>query len=207
MQRLEASGHTAVDTAVADFDHDTAQKGLVFVDKKKTSTLARRALLEKRYDLVIINAPLSDNDYYAIDESIPFYEMLIHGCIDYSGSVINLGNTTDENEIILTLIENGASPHFVFTKSESNEMKKTALNKFYSTTFDSWKDSAVKIWKETNTALSKVSGASITGHRNISEGVSVTVYSNGVTIYVNHTDESVNVDGVEIDAKSYVIGG
>ena len=155
----------------------------------------------------IINAPLSDNDYYVVDESVPFYEMLIHGCIDYSGSVINLGNTTDENEIILTLIENGASPHFVFTKSESNEMKKTALNKFYSTTFDSWKDSAVKIWKETNTALSKVSGASITGHRNISEGVSVTVYSNGVTIYVNHTDESVNVDGVEIDAKSYVIGG
>ena len=36
------------------------EKGLVFVDKKKTATLARRALLEKHYDLVIINAPLSD---------------------------------------------------------------------------------------------------------------------------------------------------
>ena len=64
MQRLEASGHTAVDTAVADFDHDTAQKGLVFVDKKKTATLARRAFLEKRYDLVVINAPLSDEMGY-----------------------------------------------------------------------------------------------------------------------------------------------
>jgi len=40
------------------------EKGLVFVDKKKTSTLARRALLEKRYDLVIINAPLSDETGY-----------------------------------------------------------------------------------------------------------------------------------------------
>ena len=36
------------------------EKGLVFVDKKKTATLARRALLEKHYDLVIIKAPLSD---------------------------------------------------------------------------------------------------------------------------------------------------
>ena len=40
------------------------EKGPVFVDKKKTATLARRALLEKRYDLVVINAPLSDEMGY-----------------------------------------------------------------------------------------------------------------------------------------------
>ncbi|MBR6094595.1 MAG: ANTAR domain-containing protein [Lachnospiraceae bacterium] len=40
------------------------EKGLVFVDKKKTATLARRSLLEKRYDLVVINAPLSDEMGY-----------------------------------------------------------------------------------------------------------------------------------------------
>ena len=155
----------------------------------------------------IINAPLSDNDYYVIDESIPFYEMLIHGCIDYSGTLINLGNTTDKNEIVLTLIESGASPHFVFTEQESSVMKKTALNKLYSTTFDSWKDTAVSIWKETNAALSGVSGAEITSYRNVQSGVSVTTYSNGVMIYVNHTDEEVSVDGVKIAPKSYVIGG
>jgi response regulator NasT len=40
------------------------EKGLVFVDRKKTATLARRAFLDKRYDLVIINAPLSDEMGY-----------------------------------------------------------------------------------------------------------------------------------------------
>ena len=40
------------------------EKSLIFVDKKKTATLARRALLEKHYDLVIINAPLSDEMGY-----------------------------------------------------------------------------------------------------------------------------------------------
>lgn len=159
------------------------------------------------YATDILNAPLSDNDYYVIDESIPFYEMLIHGCIDYSGSLINMGNTTDTNEIILTLIETGASPHFVFTKTEATEMKTTGLNKMYSTTYDSWKDTAVEIWKKTNEALSKVSGAEITDFRNVGTGVSVTTYSNGVKIYVNHTDESVTVDGVSVQPKSYVIGG
>ncbi|MBR6172513.1 MAG: hypothetical protein IKQ49_05015 [Eubacterium sp.] len=155
----------------------------------------------------IINAPLSDNDYYAIDESVPFYQMLIHGCIDYSGSAINLGNTTDTNEIVLTLVETGASPHFIFTGDKATEMKMTGLNKFYSTTYDSWKDTAVEIWKKTNEALSKVSGAKMTEFKNVQAGVSVTTYSNGVKIYVNHTDESVSVDGVSVQPKSYVIGG
>ena len=155
----------------------------------------------------ILNAPLSDNDYYVIDESIPFYEMLIHGCIDYSGTVINLGNTTDSNEIVLSLIESGASPHFTFTKNAATEMKMTGLNKMYSTNFDSWKETAVEIWSKTNAALSKVSGAHITDFKNIQRGVSVTTYSNGVKIYVNHTENSVEVDGVQVQPKSYVIGG
>ena len=155
----------------------------------------------------ILNAPLSDNDYYVIDESVPFYQMLIHGCIDYCGSLINMGNTTDVNEIVLTLIETGAAPHFVFTKEEATEMKMTGLNKMYSTSFDVWKDTAVSVWKDTNAVLSKVSGAKITDHKNVQSGVSVTTYSNGVKIYVNHTGESVNVDGVTVEAKSYAVGG
>ncbi len=155
----------------------------------------------------ILNAPLSDNDYYVIDESVPFYQMLIHGCIDYSGSVINLGNTTDTNEIVLTLIETGASPHFTFTNENATEMKLTGLNKYYSTSFDVWKDTAVSIWKETNEVLSKVSGAKLTDFVNVKSGVSVSTYSNGVKIYVNHTEESVSVDGVTVGPKSYTIGG
>ena len=155
----------------------------------------------------ILNAPLSDNDYYVIDASVPFYQMLIHGSIDYCGSVINLGNTTDQQEIILTLIETGASPHFVFTDKEATEMKMTGLNKMYSTSFNVWKDTAVSIWKETNAALQKVSGVAMTGYQVLSEGVSVTTYANGVKIYVNHTEERVSVDGVTIEPKNYAIGG
>lgn len=155
----------------------------------------------------IINAPLIDNAYPCIDGAVPFYEMLIHGCIDYCGNVINLGNTTDTNEIVLSLIEKGASPHFVFTKEAATEMKMTGLNKFYSTSYDGWKDTAVRIWNETNEALSKVSGAHMTDHMLLADGVSVTTYSNGIKICVNHTDETVNKDGITIGPKSYAIGG
>jgi len=155
----------------------------------------------------IINAPLTDNAYPAVDGAVPFYEMLIHGCIDYSGNVINLSNTTDIDEIVLSLVENGASPHFVFTKESATEMKMTGLNKFYSTSYDGWKEQAVDIWTRTNDVLSKVSGAYMTDFKRISEGVSATTYSNGITIYVNHTDKAVNLDQITVGPKSYAIGG
>ena len=155
----------------------------------------------------ILNAPLTDNAYPVVDEAVPFYEMLIHGCIDYSGSVINLGNTTDIDEIVLTLVESGASPHFVFTKEASTQMKMTGLNKFYSTSYDGWKETAVSIWRRTNEVLSKVSGAYMTDHKQISEGVSVTTYSNGVRICVNHTDVAAEADGLTVGPGSCAIGG
>ncbi|MCR5520548.1 MAG: hypothetical protein K6F44_01395 [Lachnospiraceae bacterium] len=155
----------------------------------------------------ILNAPLTDNAYPVVDGTVPFYEMLIHGCIDYSGSVINLGDTTDTDEIVLDLIENGASPHFVFTKEAATGMKMTGLNKFYSTSYDGWKETAVSIWTRTNEVLSKVSGAYMTDHKQISEGVSITTYSNGIKIYVNHTDIAAQVDRITVGPGNYAIGG
>ena len=155
----------------------------------------------------IINAPLTDNDYYIVDETIPFYEMLIHGCIDYSGSVINLSDTFDRTETVLNLIETGASPHFVFSWENSNEMKNTALNRFYSTTYENWKQEAFAVYGEVNDALSHVNGATIVNHVIHENGVRAVTYSNGVTIYVNTGVSSQTVDGVTVPARSYEIGG
>ncbi|MBR6223956.1 MAG: hypothetical protein IKQ71_11040 [Lachnospiraceae bacterium] len=154
----------------------------------------------------IINAPLTDNDYYIIDETIPFYQMLIHGSIDYSGAVINLSNTTDTDAIVLSLIENGASPHFKFTKKNSNELKETGLNRMYSTTFETWKDMAVDIYTRANEVLKTVNGEFITDHR-IENGVVVVTYESGKKIYINKTKEEATVDGVKIAPKSYALGG
>ncbi|MCR5149204.1 MAG: hypothetical protein K6C35_09610 [Eubacterium sp.] len=155
----------------------------------------------------IINAPVSDNDYYVIDASVPFYEMLIHGCIDYSGYVINLADTSDKNAIVLNLIEYGASPHFSFTKEESGEMKLTGINRMYSTTYDNWKDYSIEVYNNVNEALSQVNGAYMTKHEIPENGVVAVTYSNGKKIYINHNKKAVTVDGIEIPAQSYKIGG
>lgn len=155
----------------------------------------------------IINAPLTDNDYYLVDETVPFYEMLIHGYIDYSGAVINLSDTYDKTDIVLNLVETGASPHFMFTHQNSNEIKNTGLNRFYSTNYENWKNDAIGIYMSVNDALKHVKGASITDHEILSKDMRVVSYSNGVKIYINKANTDQTVNGVKVPARSYLIGG
>ena len=155
----------------------------------------------------IINAPLTDNDYYLVDETVPFYEMLIHGHIDYSGAVINLSDTYDKIDIVLNLVETGASPHFMFTYQNSNEIKNTGLNRFYSTNYENWKQDAISIYSSVNDALKYVKGASITNHEILSQDLRVVSYSNGVKIYINKANTDQTAGGVKVPARSYLIGG
>lgn len=155
----------------------------------------------------IINAPISHNDYFIVDEEVPFYEMLIHGSVNYAGNVINLSDTYDRLDIVLRLIENGASPHFAFTWEESSAMKYSGLNSYYATTYKNWKEDAIAIYGEVNDALKHVSGETITGHQIYDNGVRKVVYSNGVAYYINASDTDAEADGKMIPARSYEMEG
>lgn len=150
----------------------------------------------------IIDAPIDDNEFRIIDAEIPLYEMIIHGCIDYAGSLMNYKDS-DYDMAVLKMIEYGASPRYQFTSENANEMKKTALNRFYSTSFDSWKEEAAKTYNTVNGVLKNVSAATIVNHEILEDGVRKVTYSNGVVVYVNYNKTSVKADGHSIDAKSY----
>lgn len=155
----------------------------------------------------IINAPISHNDYFICDEEVPFYEILVHGCISYTGKPINLSDVYDRTDIVLQLIENGASPHFTFTWEESNQMKYSGLNRYYATTYANWCEDAAAIYSEVNEALKYVNGATITNHQICDGGVRKITYSNGVTYYINTSGIDVRVDGKVIPARSYEMEG
>lgn len=153
----------------------------------------------------ILNLPLGDNEYVLVDYDIPLYQMIVHGCIDYCGEVYNLADTGNEKELLLTMLEYGASPHYVFTWENTSKMKYSGLNSLYSTTFSVWMDDAVSVYETVNSVLSQVNGATVASHQIISEDVRVVTYSNGVTIYVNYSAKEANVDGVSIPALGYAV--
>lgn len=155
----------------------------------------------------IINAPIDHNDFSLVDDDIPLYEMIVHGCIDYSSPLLNFNDEEDLTRVVLNLIEYGAAPHYVFTWEESSKMKRTALNRYYATTYSVWKDEAVTVYQQVNEALKHVSDAQIIDHEILENQVRKVTYDNGVTIYLNYSDTAQTADGVEIPAGSYRMEG
>lgn len=155
----------------------------------------------------IINAPLQQNEFFLVDENIPLYEMIIHGSIDYSSELLNFHDEEDMTEIILNMIEYGAAPHYVFTWEESSQMKRTALNRYYATTYETWKQEAFDVYAQVNEVLKHVSGAKMTGHEIMENDIRKITYDNGMVIYVNYSEKTQTADGLEIPAGSYRLEG
>lgn len=155
----------------------------------------------------ILNVPVEENTYPITDASIPLYEMIIHGYIDYSSDVLNTEDSLHMNNTILKLIEAGASPHYVFTMQESSLMKDTATSNFFATTFSRHKDEAIDTYSKINEALSQVSGATMIEHEILDNGVRKCTYDNGKIVYVNYAKEDCMADGINVEKESWRIGG
>lgn len=155
----------------------------------------------------VINAPIGHNSYPIVDEEVPFYEMVIHGLVNYSGSAINLMDTYKKDDFILRLIEYGASPHYTFTSKDSSEMKYTGLNMLHSTQFSIWKEDAIEVYQKVNEALKYVTNAKIINHEIISDGFKKVSYDNGVVFYINQSSKDLTYEGITVTAKSYEMEG
>ncbi len=159
------------------------------------------------YSTDIINVPISHTAYDIVDASIPLYEMIIHGSMDYASELLNFQNKDDMPKTILQMIECGAAPHYVFTWEESSRMKLTALNTYYATTFANWKDTAVQTYTEVNGALKDVQNAAIIKHEILGDNVRRVTYDNGIAILVNYGKTDETVDGITVPALGYAVEG
>ena len=189
----------ALDVVLAQFDQLSGTGKKIMTNDANSYAFA--------YSSDIINVPLSGSTLTIIDEDIPLYQMILHGYISYSSDVLNFENEDDMDKVTLQLIEAGASPHYIFTWDNSSDMKLTALNRFYTTTFANWEQQAIDVYNTVNEALAPVTGSAIVGHEILDGDVRKVTYENGVVIYLNYSETGKTVDGIEIPAMSYRLEG
>jgi len=152
----------------------------------------------------VTNISIDNNWYYAEDEAIPFYQMVMHGYVSMGSRPVNL--EPDTAMALLRCIEYGVSPAFQVCYEDPSVMQGTTdFNDNFSAGYQNWKDRIVKGYKMVSGALNKVSGAVMTGHRTVKAGVYETRYDNGVSVYVNYNSEAAEADGLTIDAGSYAV--
>ncbi|MEK3687652.1 DUF5696 domain-containing protein [Paenibacillus sp. FSL R10-2736] len=155
----------------------------------------------------LINVPTASSGFVLTDEEIPFYEMVVHGYISYTGTPVNLNDEQDLKVQLLRSIELGAAPHFSWSYEPSSKLKYTHFDDMYATSYQDWYGQAVSLYKEVSKVLSPVQNAQIVNHIRHQEGVVEVQYSNGISIYVNYTDMPVSVHGFTVGAGQYGIEG
>lgn len=155
----------------------------------------------------IIDAPMSSSGFNITDESVPFYELVLHGFADYTGEPINQSTEQDPSKQLLKLLEYGASPRFVWTYESSTAFKFTKFDYWYATQYTDWLNQAAGLYKKADEVLAPLRSVPMTNHEKLQEGVYRSTFGNGTTITVNYNDSAVTVDGVSIDSNQYVIGG
>lgn len=155
----------------------------------------------------LVEAPVVSTDFYITDEAIPFYQMVIHGYIDYTGLPINLIEGYNPEIQLLEMLESGSAPYFLWTYEPSDSMLYTPFDDRYSTCYLDWIEDAKVLYTTFNEVMSPVRTSKIVNHSIHSKGVREVVYENGTSIYVNYTDKPYTVEGITINAKSYAVGG
>ena len=152
---------------------------------------------------IITDMMVEDQFFGITDAAVPFYQIVLHGLVPYTGKAINLAEDYTRN--LLKSIEGGAGLYFSFMIEDSSELQETKFRQFYANEYDKWIDDANVLYKEFNADFGHLYSQAIVGHRILSHGVTVTEYEDGTRVIVNISGNDWNNNGVYISTDSYAV--
>ncbi len=138
------------------------------------------------------------------DQAVPFYQMVVHGSVTYTGSPINLFYNTVQQK--LEMVEYGFAPYYEITAESPRKLKGTDYEQLFTSEYAQWKDSILETAKEFE-ALAEFYSAYMIKHEQITDTLSAVTYSNGKTVVVNYGQDEAQFQGVKIPKESFQIIG
>lgn len=150
----------------------------------------------------IVDMPLTCSEFTAESYGVPFYPMVVHGLVSYSGCALN--TTTSLAEQLLLCAETGAAPYHTWMTESSLLLRDTRFDKsWYALNGADDVERVAQSYATLNGLLQPVLGAQLTEHSRTGE-IAVSTYANGYRVLVNYSAEETIVDGVSIPAKGAV---
>ena len=155
------------------------------------------------YASMVTDMDLRGNDYTILDECVPFYQLAIHGYIEYTGYPLN--NSGNDQQELLYSAEYGAGLQFSLMKESSFALQKTLYSDYYGSDYNAWHDRMMDIYTRYNNELGHVYNQEMTDHENLTPTLSVTTYADGTKVYVNYDFVDASADGVNVPARDYLV--
>lgn len=185
----------------SDFNPDnplTREDAKVLLNKLLTKTeedngqimLSGGNIFTVKYADYLLDVPLEDSKLKYSSASVPFYSMVLHGTVEYSGEALNLAG--DYQSAVLKTIESGAIPYFIVAVQNTSDLKNDSeYSKYYSVRYSIWLQDIYDTYNLLNAALKDVRSATISSHEYIDDDnlVAKVVYSNGCSFVINYSQK------------------
>lgn len=118
-----------------------------------------------RYMDYLLEAPLESSHFSATSYAVPFWGMVMHGSLQYTGKAYN--EQANKSESFLRAIESGASLYYLLSYDQTQLLKDTYKSDYYSVSYDITKDSMMADYKRLNDLLGGLQSYIITDHRGV----------------------------------------
>lgn len=153
---------------------------------------------------MVTNMNLRGSDYTILDAYVPFYQMAVHGYVNYTGESLNLAE--DAEEELLRSAEYGAGLSFTLMKESVFVLQKTLYTQYYGADYDAWHDRMLETYRRYDSELGHTFHQEMTDHELLTSDLSCTTYEDGTKVYVNrgYTD-AVTPNGVKVPARDYKV--
>ena len=155
------------------------------------------------YADLVTDMDLKGTGYSIIDAEVPFYQIALHGMIDYTGKPLNLAG--DWKKELLHCAEYGAGLEFTFMQEDTKLLQDTLYSGYYGASYRNWKEQALQILTDYQRAMEGLNSRRITDHRILAPGLCLTVYDNGTQVYVNYNTADGTAGQTVVPARSYLV--
>ncbi len=118
-----------------------------------------------RYMDYLLEAPLESSHFSATSYAVPFWGMVMHGSLQYTGRAYN--EQANRAETFLRAIESGASLYFLLSYDNTQLLKDTYKSDYYSVNYGITKTEMMEDYKRLNELLGDLQGYHITDHRGV----------------------------------------
>ena len=152
---------------------------------------------------IVTDMIIEDQNFGITDHSIPFFPIVLHGLVPYTGRAINLAEDYTKN--LLKTIESGAGLYFSFIAEETAILQETKFRQFYANEYDKWVGDADELYKKFVADFGHLYDQRIVNHVILSKDITVTEYQDGTRVVVNASENSWNYNGNIINADSYIV--
>lgn len=153
---------------------------------------------------IIAGSPANSAHFDALDQDVPFYQMVFRGRVPVALTSINMAG--DMTARYLQAIETGSGLYFTLSKEYESRFAYSTQGALLASLYEDNRDRILSMVEESAAFYEAVDGCTIIGHSLLAEGVTRTDFEGGISVVVNQTSDPVETPLGTVGARSFIYG-